>query len=151
MLGGRRKKEGEGEGRHGQGGEKTEEEREGRGTKGGEREKRHNLHPEYRGAGLQNFHPVELSLLACMCYFLMNNCHLNLLPANSFCSDIYTSNNNVKMTIGYSTPILSHLSGAHVLNRLLRENWKSIPIMFNGKRLLNQRPMGHNAHLNVQL
>ena len=40
MLGGRRKREGEG--RHG--GEKMEEEREVRGTKGGEREKRHSLH-----------------------------------------------------------------------------------------------------------
>ena len=45
---------------------------------------------------------------------------------------------------------LSHLSGAHVVN-LLRENWKLIPKMFNGKRLLNQMPMGHSAHLNVQL
>ena len=43
MLGGRIKREGEG--RHGQRGEKMEEEREGRGTKGGEREKRHSLHP----------------------------------------------------------------------------------------------------------
>ena len=45
-----------------------------------------------------------------MCYFLVNNCHLNLSPANNFCSDIYTSNNNVKMTIGYSTPVLSALN-----------------------------------------
>ena len=43
MLGGRRKREGEG--KHGQRGEKMDEEREGRGTKGGEREKRHSLHP----------------------------------------------------------------------------------------------------------
>ena len=43
MLVGWRKREGEG--RHGQRGEKMEEEREGRGKKGGEREKRHNLHP----------------------------------------------------------------------------------------------------------
>ena len=41
--GGRRKREGEG--RHGQRGEKMEEEREGRGTKGGERAKGHSLHP----------------------------------------------------------------------------------------------------------
>ena len=43
MLGGQRKREGEG--RHGQWGIKIEEEREGRGTKVGEREKKHNLHP----------------------------------------------------------------------------------------------------------
>ena len=106
MLGGRRKREGEG--RHGQRGENMEEEREGRGTKGGEREKRHSLHPLI---GLQNFHTVEHSLLACMFYFLVNNCHLNLSPANSFCSDIYTCNrpNNDKMTIGY-TPVLSALN-----------------------------------------
>ena len=29
---------------------------------------------------------------------------------------------------------LAHLS-AHVVNRLLRENWKSIPIFFNGKKI----------------
>ena len=80
-----------------------EEEGEGRVSKGGEREKRHSI-------GLQNLHPVEYSLLACMCYFLVNNCHLNLSPANNFYSDIYTSNNNVKMTIGYSTPVLSALN-----------------------------------------
>ena len=45
-----------------------------------------------------------------MCYFLVNNCHLNLSPAKNFCPDIYTSNNNVKMTIGYSTPVLSALN-----------------------------------------
>ena len=78
-----------------------EEEGEGRGSKGGEREKRHSL-------GLQNLHPVEHLLLACMCYFLVNNCHLS--PANNFYSDIYTSYNNVKMTIGYSTPVLSALN-----------------------------------------
>ena len=46
-----------------------------------------------------------------MCYFLVNNCHLNLSPANNFCSDIYTSNrpNNDKMIIGY-TPVLSALN-----------------------------------------
>ena len=43
---------------------------------------------------------------------MVNNCHLNLSPANNFCSDIYTSNNNVtvKMTIGYTTPVLSALN-----------------------------------------
>ena len=95
-----------GEGRHGQRGEKMEEEKEGRGTREGEREKRHSLHP---GIGLQNFHPDEL---ACTCFFLVSNCHLNLSPAINFCSDtcIYTSNrpNNDKMTIGYT-----HLSFLH--------------------------------------
>ena len=43
MLGGRRKREGEG--RYGQRGENIEEEIERRGTKGVEGEKRHNLHP----------------------------------------------------------------------------------------------------------
>ena len=45
-----------------------------------------------------------------MGYFLKNNCHLNLSPANNFRSDIYTSNNYVKMTIGYSTPVHSALN-----------------------------------------
>ena len=57
MLGGRRKREGEG--RHGQRGEKMEEEREVRGTKGGEREKRHSLH---LSIGLQNWFVLNQTL-----------------------------------------------------------------------------------------
>ena len=78
--------------------------------------------------GLQNFHPVEHSLLACMCYFLVNNCNLNLSPANNFCSCIYTSNNNIKMTKGYSTPVLSALNAFQArecnfsVNSALRSN-----------------------------
>ena len=87
MLGGRRKREGEG--------------RKDGGRKGGKREKKRGEGEETQPAPL-NFHPVEHSLLACMCYFLVNNYHLNLSPANNFCSDIYT--------IGYSTPVLSALN-----------------------------------------
>ena len=31
------------------------------------------------------------------------------------------------------------------------QNQKSVPKFLSDKKLLNQRPMGHNAHLNVQL
>ena len=51
-----------------------------------------------------------------MYYFLVNNCHLNLSPAKNFC-DIYTSNNNVKMTIGYRTPVLSALNAFQARER----------------------------------
>ena len=40
-----------------------------------------------------------------------------LSPAKNFCSDIYISNNNVKMTIGYSTTVLSALNAFQARER----------------------------------